>query len=280
MASVGGQTFKDFTWVVVNDGGDRLGVEQVLSQWSHSEIAVVALHHERNKGMEAASNAGIASCSSEYIVIHDDDDTWDPYFLEKTVAYLDSPAGQEFAAVLTGTIRVDEIMEGDAIKELSRSVWSPNTVGYPVGCVQISDIAVENQFAPIAMLFRRTVYEEVGGYDESLPVLGDWDFNLKLLTKGDIAVIPDNLANYHHRPSVAGSNYGNSVHAGINKHVVYDAVVRNRFIRESIASGNPTMAFLLVSGRNRLALTSKHRSEMLLRRIKSRLKRELKKIVS
>ena len=39
--------------------------------------------------MEAASNLGVRSSESTYIAIHDDDDLWDPQFLERTVATLD-----------------------------------------------------------------------------------------------------------------------------------------------------------------------------------------------
>lgn len=256
MASVSGQTFRDFTWVVVNDGGDRDGVDRVLAGWADASVAVVPVHHPVNKGMEAASNAGISATSSEYVVIHDDDDTWDPTFLAKTVEFLDSPAGSAYAAVLTGTVRIDEVMEGEAIRQTFRGIWKPDTVGYPVGCVHFSDMVVENQFAPIALVFRRSVYNVIGGYDETLPVLGDWEFNLRLLSKGDIAVIPEALANYHHRPSVKGSNYGNSVHAGVNRHVIYDAVVRNRIIRKAIDDGNPALATLVTTGRHRLVMSN------------------------
>jgi len=280
MESIGGQTFGDFTWVVVNDGGDPAGVDKILSEWKRKDIPVIVVHHEVNKGMEAASNAGIAACSSDYLVIHDDDDTWAENFLEKTVEFLESPEGTKFEAVLTETVRVDEIMEGETIRVISRSRWSPNTVGYPVGCVQFSDIVVENQFAPIALLFRRRVYDKVGGFDPTLPVLGDWDFNLKLLCQGDIAVLPEALAYYHHRPSVKGSNYGNSVHAGVNKHVVYDAVVRNRIIRAAIADGNSTLAMLVSSGRNRLALSGAWHRPWLSSRIKAKIKAILKRLIA
>lgn len=256
MESVAQQTYRDFTWVVVNDGGDRAGVQEILSEWPHDVNDIVFVHHEVNKGMEAASNAGIAASRSTFVVIHDDDDTWHPHFLEKTVDYLESAQGTGCAAVLTNTIRIDEVIEGTTIRETFRGTWKPHVVGYPVGCVQMADIVVENQFAPIAMLFRRSVYDLVGGYDETLPVLGDWEFNLRLLSVGDIAVIPDFLANYHHRPSAKGSNYGNSVHVGLNRHVIYDAVIRNRIIRNAIENGNVTLASLVVSGRHRLVMSS------------------------
>jgi glycosyltransferase involved in cell wall biosynthesis len=54
---------------------------------SATELRV--LHHAHSKGMEAASNAGIHASTGEFVVIHDDDDSWHPDFLRETVDYLD-----------------------------------------------------------------------------------------------------------------------------------------------------------------------------------------------
>jgi len=257
MDSVMAQTCNDFVWVVVNDGGNRAEVEDILSDDTLAAIDLIKIHHETSKGMEAASNAGIQACDSDFIVIHDDDDTWEPEFLSQCVELLESPFGQNFVGVITETNKIEETIENREIKILARSRWKPQIGGYPVGCVQISDMAVENLFAPIAFLYRRALYKAIGGYDEGLPVLGDWDFNLKALINGDIAVLSEPLANYHHRPAIKHGTFGNSLQDGLNKHVIYDAVIRNRIIREaSISDGAKVMATLMISGRHRL--TSRH----------------------
>ena len=83
------QSFKDFIWIIVNDGGEKEGVDRIATEARNNGIDVRVLHHEHSKGMEVASNAGIRSCESEYIIIHDDDDSWEYDFLEKTVKFLD-----------------------------------------------------------------------------------------------------------------------------------------------------------------------------------------------
>jgi hypothetical protein len=60
-------------------------------------------------------------------------------------------------------------------------------------------MACGNFFPPIAFVFRREVLERIGGFNETLPVLGDWFFNLEFLLEDDIAVLPEPLARYHHR---------------------------------------------------------------------------------
>ena len=57
LASVSSQTFRDFVWVIVNDGGERAPVEEIAGKASTSGIEVKVLHHEKSLGMEAASVA-------------------------------------------------------------------------------------------------------------------------------------------------------------------------------------------------------------------------------
>src|SRR5699024_6623890 len=113
----------------------------------------------------------------------------------------------------------------------------------------LADLAVENRFPPISFLFRRSVYDKLDGFDESLPVLGDWDFHLRVLMEGNIHVIPKGLANYHFRTNLAkGDIYGNTVSTCVDKHVLYDAVYRNRKLREDIAAGRNGIGMLLAIG--------------------------------
>jgi glycosyltransferase involved in cell wall biosynthesis len=64
--------------------------------------------------MEAASNAGSAVCDSDYVVIHDDDDSWLPDFLDRTVAFLDSEKGARYGGVATHSVYVSEEIRDDA----------------------------------------------------------------------------------------------------------------------------------------------------------------------
>ena len=193
--------------------------------------------------MEAASNDGVSSIRTQtYIVIHDDDDTWEPEFLEKTVGYL---AGNlDVPGVITWSNRIDEILEGDCIHSKGVSPynhWLKN--------VYLSDLAVENRFPPISFVFRRSVYDKVGGFDEELPVLGDWDFQFKSADGRRYTCSPFVLANYHFRANLEKDNiYGNTVTSGMDKHVLYDAVYRNKKLREDIKNGVSGIGTLLALG--------------------------------
>ena len=226
--SVADQTLESFLWTVVNDGGDAEEAAAVMRGTDIDPRRMQLVSHDRSQGMEAASNAGIAACDSDYVVIHDDDDSWSPEFLQRTVAFLDSPAGARYGGVVTHSVYVSEEIRGDSVIEHQRrpyNDWVRN--------VQLSEMACGNFFPPIAFVFRRSVWDRVGGFNEALPVLGDWFFNMEVLLEDDIAVLPEALAYYHHRDrgNVAAGSYANSVIGGVSKHEEFAAVARNTFLR-------------------------------------------------
>lgn len=235
-ASVACQTYSNLEWVVVNDGGDLAAVRDVIDHSLADPSKTTICHNPYSLGMEAASNAGIQNSEGEWIVIHDDDDSWHADFLKETSSFLRQHRGL-YAGVITGTMYITEEIVGNTVIEHGRVPYQDW-----VKSVHLAEMATGNFFAPIAFVFERSVYNTVNGYDPKLPVLGDWDFNLRFLLEADIGVIDKQLAYYHHRPATAAGAYSNSVVGGIDKHLSYNAIVRNKYVRES--SNNPKMASL------------------------------------
>ncbi len=66
--------------------------------------------------------------------------------------------------------------------------------------------------------------------------------------EADIGVIPEALANYHHRDRGDTSTFGNSVIASRNKHLEYASIVRNNFVRDLVQTGNAAAATLVGMG--------------------------------
>ncbi len=229
--SVGGQGRADYCWVVVNDGGDHAAVDAVLAQADVAADRIKVIHNPHSLGMEAASNIGIRSVDSDFVVIHDDDDSWDPAFLERMVGYLEGQSRPAYAGVVCHSTYVSEEIRDEQIVTLVQKPYQNKLMA-----VDLEAVIERNLFPPISFLFRRSAWERVGGYDETLPVLGDWLFNMEFLLQGDIGVLPEMLAFYHHRDS--GEHlvpaYENSVVGQVALHQKYTAVVRNRFMRNNL----------------------------------------------
>jgi hypothetical protein len=76
------------------------------------------------------------------------------------------------------------------------------------------------------------VFDEIGYYDETLPPLADWDFNIRFLANYDLAFLPRTLAYYHHRNSNKGP-MANSVNQA-NVHNVVRQRILNRYLRADL----------------------------------------------
>lgn len=240
--SVARQSYDNYVWVVVNDGGNESEVCSVLESCSVNPDRIRLISNQECSGMEAASNIGVRQSESSYILIHDDDDTLDPRFLEKTVGFLKSQEGARFGGVTTRLRYVsEEIVDGAIITHDSWPYldW--------VTAIEISELLVQNIITTISFLYRRELWNKVGGYREDLPVLGDWYFNLQFALHADVKVLPECLAYYHHRDRgerKSVDRYANSVIEAHDQHVEFAALCRNMFIREQLQQGGLSAAIV------------------------------------
>lgn len=247
LESVLNQTDEDWALSLVNDGGDRTSLEGQLEGYRGkfgSRLHVS--HNPQSLGMEAASNVAIKAVTGKFSVIHDDDDSWHPQFLQKTTEQLETLSPfPSVAGLVSGFLKVDEKIEGDQVikvKETNISNWRRD--------MSFWHMCAGNLFPPIAFIYKREVYDKIGYYDESLPVLGDWDFNLRFMRQYDIEKIDDLLAYYHYREPKPDDVYSNSVTGGVGRHRFYDLMLRNKFLRQDIETGNPGLGFAINTARD------------------------------
>jgi glycosyltransferase involved in cell wall biosynthesis len=238
------QTLTSWEMIIVNDGGERSPVDALVKavrKVANGRLKVV--HNAKSLGMEAASNKALAVARGEFAVIHDDDDSWAPAFLEKAVAHLDD-ADPCVGGVVTHSAKITESLEGDTVTILGSEPYTPGLMA-----ITLMAMARSNMFPPIAFLYRRSVLKTLGKYNAKLPVLGDWEFNLRFLEHFEIEVIQESLANYHIRPSTRSGIYSNTVIGGLDQHLKYDTRLRNELMRQDMRKGRPGLGFLVNMGR-------------------------------
>lgn len=227
IASVLGQSASDWMHVIVNDGGEPDSVDALAQKYRESYAGrLKVLHNESSLGMEVASNIGINSCDSEFILIHDDDDSLAPSFIERTENYLASPPYPTIQGVCTWAMQINEKIENDSVVRTGSRIFRR-----PRGSLAIADVAGVNPIPPISFLFRRSAFDMSGPFDETLPVLGDWEFLLRFLTRFDVGVIPEPLANYHIRPASNGI-LANSINDRSERFEMLTKIIRNRYARQ------------------------------------------------
>lgn len=204
------QTFADWQLVLVSDAGNLPAIRAVTERHAKALAGrLLLIHRERSEGMQAASNHGIAESRSRYLVIHDDDDSWHPEFLARSIAYLQA-AGDSRRGVVAGTAIISERFQDGGFVEQKRRLMP-----LPRDPVPAADLRRHNRFPPIAFVFERAAAEAIDNYRTDLPVLGDWDFNLRFAERFGIGVVPETLAYWHHRTKFGGLSqlYANSRYA-------------------------------------------------------------------
>ncbi|WP_297722657.1 glycosyltransferase family A protein [uncultured Mobiluncus sp.] len=223
------QSFTDFEMVIVNDGGDPAPIDELLRKYDkqfHGRARVI--HNPESLGMEKASNVAIESSDGKYICIHDDDDTWAPSFLQTCTGYLE--ANPEAGGVAVRTEMVLERIAGDKLIEIGRLPAWPEVHQFSLSMLLENNIAV-----PISCMYPRVVIKDLGGFRSDLPVVGDWEFHLRLAAKYDVGFIDGKpLAFWHQRRSQKGV-LGNSTFAAAEKHAYFDLQIRDEYLKDYVA---------------------------------------------
>ncbi|MBY5930382.1 glycosyltransferase family 2 protein [Halomonas sp. DP8Y7-3] len=240
--SIISQEYKNWQCVIVNDGGDSGIVEDVLYECGQNFLDRIRIvNHRLSLGMEAASNVGLKLLDTDFYVIHDDDDSWSPSFLSFCVDALEDGFGGNVQGVVGRTKKVVEIVDGSTIKQKKVQHFLPELRG-----ITIPRIAQSNPFMPIAFVYTREALDKLEGYDEELPVVGDWDFNLRFISQFDIAYVPRAVAYYHVRKTSRGDSSDNSISKEL-EHQHYRSIIVNRYIRSGIRKGNICLGDILVA---------------------------------
>lgn len=178
--SVLAQTFQDFEIIIVDDGTES--VTPVLKKFDDTRIRYIK--NEGRHGGGAARNRGIKEARGEFVAFLDDDDEWLPEKLERQIQVLKEHP--EAVASFSGV---------RALKEDGTFLYE-----HGIGRFGIVHPLEETLARPFiwtsALVVRRgTLLEEL--FDESLPKNQEWDLEIRLLTRGSFAAIPDVLVVLH-----------------------------------------------------------------------------------
>lgn len=178
VSSVLSQSFKDLELVIVDDGSID-DTQSVLARLAESDRRIVCVRNEKNLGISASRNRGAKTARGEYLAMLDSDDYWlDKEKLRKQAALLDKR--EEIALIGTAIVLVDE--NGTKIGEDI----------YEVEDEQIRlKMLSKNQFCQSSVMFRKSVFMEVGGYDERFSVCEDYDLWLRMGERYKLANLVD-----------------------------------------------------------------------------------------
>ncbi|WP_413354154.1 glycosyltransferase family 2 protein [Microbacterium sp. 1P06AB] len=239
LADIAAQTLASWECIIVNDGGDPETVAGLVAARDDAFRArTTVIDSPESRGRWRSANAGVLASRAALLVLHDDDDTWDADFLQRATDYLDAHPTR--AGVVSRIEIVWETREGDRFSEERREVFQEHLTA-----PSLSDTLLFNRFVPIGFVYRRWLHEEHGLYDDSLPVVGDWAFNMKVLTHEELEYLPGAPAvQWRQRTGSSGAD-GNSVIDSGDLHRAVDARLRDAALREYVqANGTGLVLYL------------------------------------
>jgi hypothetical protein len=175
--SVVRQDFADFELLVVDDGStDR--TPDILKAWSNREPRIVVIRSERNQGIPAALNLGLAHVRAGYVARLDSDDLMMPGRLAAQASILDSRPEVVLVSCAYEIINAEGGYLGTWWGDEPHEV-----VTYLLGFFNI--VGGGGQ-----VMFRLAEVLAQGGYNCDYPSSEDYDLWVRLLRRGRILTLP------------------------------------------------------------------------------------------
>lgn len=218
--SVLNQTYPVEEVIVVDDGSqDRTGEEVRRIK----DDRVKYYKTPENHGAGAARNYGVKQAGCEWIAFHDSDDEWLPEKIERQMTYMEKhpEAGLVYTAfrAISGT---EELIFPQQFNTGSK-VYEGNL---------LRSLLIHNTVSTQTILMRKHIFEEIGGFDEEMPSLEDWEFIIRMASKYSIGFVPE--------PCVRVGTEGNRMSSKYSKFYISNCYIIRKhldiYVRENLLS--------------------------------------------
>ena len=174
------KTFQDWELIIADDGSPD-NTAEVVAEWQKKDKRIKYIRLPHIGRIATVSNAALREAQGEFVAVLDDDDYWiDNRKLEKQVAFLRSHSdyiacGGWFITVDANGNETGRIRKPETDAAIRRVMLAANGI------------------ANSTSMFRR---KEAGLYDETLAQFADWDFYLRLGTRGKLYNFPEYFLAY------------------------------------------------------------------------------------
>lgn len=175
--SVLGQTYLNFEIIVVDDGSTDSSKE-ILETYQEK----ITLYPIENSGVSYARNFAVERAKGEWIAFIDADDVWFPDKLWTQLMGIGENKWSHTDSFYIGENQSGKTKRGDLSKQIGGKVFD--------------SLIVENFITTSTVLMKKMLFNEHGGFDESMEALEDWKLWLKIAKNHPLAYEPKPLAQY------------------------------------------------------------------------------------
>jgi glycosyltransferase involved in cell wall biosynthesis len=169
--SVMAQNYRDFELIIVDDGSTD-NTSDILNSY-HGDILVF---RQENRGVSAARNRGIVEASGRFIAFLDSDDLWLPQKLFRQVEFFNKNPDAKIC-------QTEETWIRNGVRVNPKRKHKK-----PCGMIFEPSLAL-CLISPSAVMIRRSLFEKVGGFDETLPACEDYDLWLRISCRYPVYLI-------------------------------------------------------------------------------------------
>lgn len=176
--SIKEQTDTDWECIIVDDASpDACG--RIAEDFAESDQRFRVIHNERNLYLAESRNVAIREARGRYILPLDADDMLTSYAVQLLADALDSDRTLQCA--YGGVFFVDE--DGKTPTNYRVVGLSPGHSGWPLPMDGYQQVSGAN-LLPYSSMYRKTAWEQVGGYRSRLRTAEDADFWTRLVSYG------------------------------------------------------------------------------------------------
>lgn len=178
------QTFRDFEIIVIDDASTDNTQEVVMEKFKHEIDAGILryVRNEINRERSYSRNRGMEIARGEYIASMDDDDIWLPAHLKILVKYINE--NKDIACVFSKPIWLHE---NGYVEDKFHRLFSQLKTGNDDFYRGLS-IAGNIVFSQTS-LFKKKVYENIGGYRDNIMPNEDWEFFSRIAMNYNIGYV-------------------------------------------------------------------------------------------
>lgn len=171
--SILGQTFRDFEFIIFDDGSTDSSWD-VITSYAKRDERIKARKNKNNVGVSKALNSALKETRGKYIARMDADDWSYPYRFEEQFRFMEQ---HPEVAVSGGLIKLcDELLKTINLRK------------YPLTDSKIRKIIFKySPFAHPATIWNTNKIKKVGGYNENIPVGQDYELYFRIGLVGKFA---------------------------------------------------------------------------------------------
>lgn len=163
LRSVRRQSCGDWELCLVDDGSQQPHVREILDRAQRQDARIRVQYRQSNSGIVPASNDALAMAHGEFVALLDHDDTLHPDALAHVAEAIDGNPAADY--VYTDEDKID--LSGRHSGPFFKPDWSPERMRTQMYTCHFS-------------VLRRSLVEEVGGFDAEFEGSQDWDLVLKV----------------------------------------------------------------------------------------------------